>query len=438
MPAAPDEPATDGASLGVPDAPHNSPSTEALPTDAPVRGAKDADQDAGVPPSQTRTRIVATAALAAIVAFVILLIVLGGTDTPATQLSSGDILGPVAGAGTVIGTEPSTTETTTPETLPAATQTPTTPTTRKPRAAPTGPPGPLTNAAVDRNGYEERAAIVVKIDNDDLNARPQAGLSLADVVYEEKVEGAYTRFAAVFQGSDANPVGPVRSARTTDVGIVGALNFPLFAYSGANTGVLAVIAEAPQRDVGAGVMSGAYFRGYDHPVPHNLYTNTSTLWRAVGSNTPLPLWGFRGPRDALGPNARRTSGTSMQFGGGVLRVVWRWNADTKTFHREQNGRVHFDVDNWPVEAANVVIQQVEYVDSGFVDKVGATTPEAKLIGTGSGWILSGGFAIPVNWEKRSLEERTIYWDDNRQPVNFLPGRTWVELLPVENGVSIAN
>jgi len=122
----------------------------------------------------------------------------------------------------------------------------------------------------------------------------------------------------------------------------------------------------------------------------------------------------------------------------VVRVVWRWNADTQTFHREQNGRVHFDVDNWPVEATNVVIQQVEYVDSGFVDTVGAMTPEAKLIGTGSGWILSGGFAIPVSWEKRSLEERTIYWDADRQPVNFLPGRTWVELLPVENGPSIAN
>ena len=66
---------------------------------------------------------------------------------------------------------------------------------------------------------------------DDPKARPQAGLDKADVVYEERVEGNVVRFLAVFQSQDAKSVGPIRSVRSTDVGVVGAIG-GVFVYSG--------------------------------------------------------------------------------------------------------------------------------------------------------------------------------------------------------------
>ena len=72
--------------------------------------------------------------------------------------------------------------------------------------------------------------MVVKIDN--VDAEPQSGLNQGDIVYEEIVEGRATRFAAVFNSKESNPVGPIRSGRTQDINLLGNLNDPVFVWSG--------------------------------------------------------------------------------------------------------------------------------------------------------------------------------------------------------------
>lgn len=413
------EPSTDVPEPGLPgpDAPE--------PTDP--------EPDAGAP---GRVRMLAGVGAGAVV--VLLLIVVAATrPAPVDGAADGALRTATRGGATLPTLPDEVAGTTFPDELPPVVEDPpTTPTTRKPRRDPTGPAGPLTGAAVDYPGYERRSALVVKIDNDDLGARPQAGLTLADIVYEEKVEGGITRFAAVFQGSDADPVGPIRSARSTDVTIVGSLAIPLFAYSGANAGFEELIRQAPLRNVGASVSPGVYFRGWDHPMPHNLYANTSSLYRLANSDIPLSQWSFRGDGDRLPAGARRTGGAYFNFGGGVTSVVWRWRNDDKAFQREQNGRIHFDADNWPVQAKNVIVQFVDYVDTGYRDTVGAPVPEAQLIGTGGGWVLTGGYAVPVTWEKKDLADVTRYYDGDGNEVAMLPGRSWVELVPNGGGISI--
>ena len=66
------------------------------------------------------------------------------------------------------------------------------------------------------------------------DARPQVGLNEADVVFEEMVEGGSPASPPSSIPAPAEPVGPIRSARSTDIALVGPLNVPLFAYSGAN------------------------------------------------------------------------------------------------------------------------------------------------------------------------------------------------------------
>jgi hypothetical protein len=312
----------------------------------------------------------------------------------------------------------------------------TTTTTRAPRNAHTGPPGPLTGAPVERAGYDQRPALVVKIDNYDPDARPQAGITAADVVYEEKVEGPYSRFAAVFQGTDAQVVGPVRSARSTDVAIVGPLNTPLFAYSGANGGFLQLLAMSPLIDVGA-ARNGSYYRGGDKAMPHNLYTSTAGLYGGRMGGAPAPLFPFRGAKEAPGPGARAAMRASYHFGGGVTAVSWVWDPEEGGWVRTQNGSLHLDTGNWPITVDNVVIEYVPYAASSSQDLYGNPIPEAQMHGEGRGWVLTGGAAIPVTWSKFALETRTDYYGPDGQPVRFAPGRTWVALVPVEVGASIA-
>ncbi len=346
---------------------------------------------------------------------------------------------PAATAAPAPGTSEETSTTTT-EAPPPPTEPGTTTTTRKPRRPPTGPPGPLTGAPVDLPGYENRQALVVKIDNYDPDARPQAGLTLADVVYEEKVEGPVSRFAAIFQGSDADQIGPVRSARSTDVEIIGDLNHPLFAYSGANGGFTNLLSISPLVDVGAGAKPGAYWRGGDKVMPHNLYTSTALLYAGTAGLAPKPLWPFRGATDPPGPGAQAASAVSYHFGGNVTAVTWRWDPAENAWFRTQNGTVHYDLGNWPESVSNVVVMYVPYQNSISDDMFGHPIPEASLGGEGRGFVMTGGAAIPMNWSRLGLENPATYTGPDGQPIRFAPGRTWVALIPVEYraNVQLAN
>ena len=371
------------------------------------------------------------AAAGAVVALVVILAavaVVRAEPPPEPVVAAPPPARPATTAGTVAPA------TTAPETT--TTTIGTTTTTRAPRNPHTGPPGPLTGAPVERPGYEQRPALVVKIDNYDPNARPQAGITNADVVYEEKVEGPVSRFAAVFQGTDAEVVGPVRSARSTDVAIVGPLNTPLFAYSGANGGFLELLAMSPLVDVGA-ARNGSYYRGGDKPMPHNLYSSTAGLYGGRSGGAPGPLFTFRGAKEAPGPGARPATTAAYHFGGGITAITWTWDTAEGGWVRTQNGTPHLDTGNWPVTVDNVVIEYVPYVASSSHDMYGNPIPEAEMHGEGRGWVLTGGAAIPVVWSKFALQARTDYFGPDGQLVRFAPGRTWVALVPVEYPATIS-
>src|SRR4051812_31819203 len=171
-----------------------------------------------------------------------------------------------------------------------ATTTTAAPTTTAVAAGPTG--APLTGVQGGDAAKLARPAMIVKIDNAP-KGRPQAGINQADVVVEEGVEGGITRFATIFHSQDADEVGPVRSARTTDILIASALNKPLFAWSGSNAAFVKLVREAPLVDVGVDVKGGAYFRKSGRPNPYNLFARFGALYEGTTGSAPPPLWAFR-------------------------------------------------------------------------------------------------------------------------------------------------
>ena len=63
---------------------------------------------------------------------------------------------------------------------------------------------------------EDGPVLVVKLDDTSF-AHPQVGLRSADVVYIEQVEGGLTRLVAVFSSKIPSQIGPVRSARISNI-----------------------------------------------------------------------------------------------------------------------------------------------------------------------------------------------------------------------------
>jgi hypothetical protein len=306
------------------------------------------------------------------------------------------------------------------------------------------PPRETTPAVVlpllgTRGPVPDRAALAVKIDDTE-RGRPQSGLVEADVVFEEMVEGGLTRLLAVYQSRDPDTVGPVRSARSTDLSILDELGRPLFAWSGANPTFAAAVRAADVVDVGVDAAPDAYRRADDRPAPYNLYAGPSLLRDAAADDPaattpPDPLFSYRAAGEPLaGPEAEPATGFRTT-GAGTLAtgIEWSWGADGEAWLRNQNGTPHVDSAGARVRAANVIVRFTPYRDSGVRDSVGAVVPEAEAVGEGEAWVLSGGRAQPGRWHKPSADAVTTYTDTAGQPLRLAPGATWVEVLPPGSG-----
>lgn len=293
---------------------------------------------------------------------------------------------------------------------------------------------PLTGLPTDP-AMPARAALAVKIDNAP-KARPQAGVNEADIVVEEGVEGGVTRFFTLFHSKDAPSVGPVRSARSTDLLFALQVGRPLFSYSGANKVFAAQVGKAPLVDVGVGRVPGAYHRQPGRPAPYNLFSATKELYAAAGDNVtpPPPLFSYR-PAGEAPPEAGSEPARPVEAVWKLnitTTVVYAWDEPSRTFRRSTDGRPHLDAANVQVAPENVVFQVVGYRNTGLVDTSGAAVPEAELIGEGEAWVLTGGRLIKGHWSRPTEGQTTAYTYPSGEPIRLTPGRTWIELVPLGN------
>ena len=327
-------------------------------------------------------------------------------------------------------TPPKRTTTTTSSTVP-----PTVTTTTQP---PTGPVAPLTGLRVADPSHATRPAIAVKVDNLDASAEtavPQSGLPRADVVFEEIVEGNITRLVGVFQSQDPGRVGPVRSARTTDVHLLPQFGKVLFAWSGGNDGVVGAVRSSPALiDLGYDRATSSYARDRSRRAPHNLYVQATELWgRApAGVPAPPPLFQYRTPGQVSQAGAVPAAGVDLSWGGGQASspVSWRWDHTLRLYVRSQRGRPHVDEDGTRLAAQNVVVLVTAYGQS----PADRRSPEALTVGSGEAFFYTNGRVIHGRWDRPAEDRPATLVADDGAPILLTPGQTWVE-LPRAGGVA---
>ena len=348
-----------------------------------------------------------------------------GTDGTVTTIAATSTSRPAPSSTTSTTTAPrATTTTATASTEPGATTTTAaaTTTTGAPR-----PTYPLTGLPIDNEVTGYRAALVVKIDNHP-QARPQSGLNQADIVFEENVE-QLTRFAAVFQSADADPVGPVRSGRTQDIDLLGSFSRPLFVWSGGNANVTRAIRRSDLIDVSwtvAGDRGGfRRIRNRAKDIEHTLFASTpllSTNFTPLFAPAPPPQFTYRA--DGETAKGRRSPGADVAMDGVAVR--WQWDPVFAQYVRDQNGVPHLDFDGIYVNARNVVILEVDYRPS----PADRRSPEAQTIGTGVVRVLTANVAIEGTWERADRLAPFTLRDAAGDVIELTPGRTWVELSRV--------
>ena len=287
---------------------------------------------------------------------------------------------------------------------------------------------PLTGLPLAEAGVADRPAVLVKIDNTS-RGRPQEALDRADLVYEEMIEGGFTRLAVVFH-TDAPLMGPIRSGRTTDIALIGSLDEPVFAWSGANLVHAALLRRQPMVDLGAQSRS-EYFRSPDRPGTYDLMSEAQTLLDVAAERgdggAPPPHFEYRDETIGLPPTAEPASTVTVSFPS--VTATWDWDDDLAGWVRTQGSSEHVDAQGRRVVAANVVVAEVRQVATGSVDTAGSTVFEQQFLGSGRGWVFSDGHAVEVTWTKPSLRSVATWTTPDGVPVALMPGTTWVELAP---------
>jgi Protein of unknown function (DUF3048) N-terminal domain/Protein of unknown function (DUF3048) C-terminal domain len=287
------------------------------------------------------------------------------------------------------------------------------------KPGPSGSPrlsSPFTGEPVSALG----PVLAVKIDNL-ARARPQTGLTGADIVYVLPVEGGLSRFLAVFSSHFPPVIGPVRSAREDDLELLRQFGRPAFAYSGAQPQLLPVVEKARTADLYDGRVGG-YFRDPHRVAPHNLYAHTSQLLAgAPGASTAHDI-GFRfGPAPAGG-----RAMTSFSVSYPAARFTFRWSARDARWLVQMDGAPAAAAEGGQLGAPTVVIQYTTVRTSRFLE-AGARPPYAQSAGAGTAVVLRGGQAYTVRWSRPDADGGTTFTTTSGQAMTFARGPVWVVL-----------
>ncbi|MCO5974218.1 DUF3048 domain-containing protein [Actinoallomurus soli] len=281
------------------------------------------------------------------------------------------------------------------------------------------PVHPFTGRPGARNG----PVLAVKIDNT-RSAKPQRGLRSADIVYVEQVEGGLSRIMAVYSSTLPPQVGPVRSARISDLHILPQFGRPAFAYSGVQSKMKPYLAQAPLIDVSPDKAAGAYTRGGPHPAPYNLYASPQELLaKAPGATTARDI-GFR--FGAAPPGGTATTSYTARYPSSTL--VFHWSAGEHRWLVSQDGRPDQAAEGGRLGGQTVVVQRVRTTRSQFHDFLGNYTPLMQTVGTGTATVLRDGKAYDARWSRASEDQGTTYTTPSGRPMTFAPGQVWIVLV----------
>lgn len=298
---------------------------------------------------------------------------------------------------------------------------------------------PLTGLPVEDPDVLERRVLNVRVDNSP-QARPQAGLSFADVVWETLAEGGITRFTATYLCQDAETIGPVRSARLIDLQLWPMLDAVLV-HVGASQPVTDMILASPWHTANLDEWLGTpgFYRVENAPVGWlRTYTDSERLWKAVeeiGEQRPsetLRGWRFRTapPDGADGPAAEVVIPYSA---GTSATVTYRYDETSGSYLRFQGTTPHTDrLTAEQLTAATIfVIFAEETVTPIVEDSLGNKSLHYKIYGEGEGMVFRDGKAYEVTWRREGENVLIRPIGDDGTVLPFKPGQLWVQIVPTD-------
>lgn len=293
--------------------------------------------------------------------------------------------------------------------------------------------------------------IAVMIDNNVGNSS-HAGLDKAYITYECIVEGGLTRIMAVFKDRDVDLIGPVRSSRHyfLDYAFESDAIYAHFGWS--------KFAENDIKSLGVNNINGLYddapyWRDKSIAAPHNVFTSIDKLyataekkgydketedWKLLNYTTDVvdlhkpistekvkdPETGKMKTEKKYDPELVEANSVSVRYSPSQVRG-YTYDKETKTYLRSMNNSEHVDkVSKKTLAYKNVLIV---FVTNSTLDSEGHQDLES--VGSGGGYYITNGYALPINWSKESRKSKSEYTYTNGKKVKFNDGNTIIQIAP---------
>lgn len=310
-----------------------------------------------------------------------------------------------------------------------------------------------------RQWWEKHRPLGVMIENHE-NARPQSGISSADVVYEAVAEGGITRFLAFYYCQDGGQLGPVRSARTYFLDYASEYgDYPLYAHVGGANQPGPADALSQINDYGwtgyndmnqFSIGFPTFWRDYDrlgHPAAteHTMYSTTQKLWDFAEKERELSnvskdgtAWDedfvkYQFANDAALSERPISQTVHLEFwtGDANYYIDWVYNPKTNLYQRESGGKTQIDRNNnKQLTAKNIVVllMQERSANDGYENNVHLLY---RNKGTGKAVLFQNGKRIDATWAKANRTARTIVKDVSGNEIKFARGLIWFEIFPTD-------
>lgn len=266
--------------------------------------------------------------------------------------------------------------------------------------------------------------LAIKIDNTRA-AQPHAGLQAADLVYVTEVEWNLTRLIAVYNSTLPDVIGPVRSARISDIDILAPFGKIAFSNSGMQSKLRPVLAAANLYDVSAEKIYAAFTDDPGRASPVNHMADPRALLAAAPEAEVARDIGFTFSEE---PPTGGTPATSASMTWPSSEVSFTWDAEAGNYIVGLNNEESRSSEGGPQRASTVVIQTVEQTDSGYGDRYGGRTPFIQTVGSGKAIVMRDGQKWSVTWERPSLADGTRFLLADGSPMPFAIGQEWIVLL----------
>ncbi len=275
---------------------------------------------------------------------------------------------------------------------------------------------------------ENKQILVVKIDDTNA-AHPQIGVESADVVYVEQVEGGLTRLAAIYTSKLPPLIGPIRSARISDIELLAQFGRVGFAYSGAQSKMRPVIAAANLENLSAERNPPSiYGKDPNRPGPVDMILKPDLLLERANANPKIRIETATASVFPFGDAPKGETNTA------IAKIKWpsakyelRWDSTNEKWLIYFNEKPNMAANGEQLYADTAIIQIVSITPSIYGDKFGEITPFSKTTGSGKAVMLRDGLSYQISWQRNLETDLTTWKSEDGGVANFKPGRTWIFL-----------